>query len=194
MEIENKNLDMDKLNSYVRIYDNLSPEKTLKNFTKLWKNDLNFESATIVKDDGTFEVNKKVRNVETYYCSNLNDQSFSVVHWTNYISFMVNEKIKEYAKVLEIDFGVAISDIQILKYVPGGFYKFHIDHGSTTPRTLSMIYCLNDDYEGGDFIVSNCHYRPKKGDAIIFPSNFMFPHRVIEVTKGTRWSIVSWIM
>jgi len=200
MEIENKNLDMDKLNSYIRIYDNLLPEKTLKNFTKLCKNDLKFDNATVVKADGTFEVDKKVRNVETYYCSNLNDQSFSVVHWTNYISHMVNEKIKEYTKVLEINFGVAISDIQILKYVPGGFYKFHIDHGSTTPRTLSMIYFINDDYEGGDL-----HFKlwkenkiikidKKYNRLIIWPSTFMYPHAVQPVTKGTRYSVVLWAL
>ena len=30
------------------------------------------------------------------------------------------------------------------------------------------------------------------GDVIIFPSNFMYPHRVEPVTKGARYSYVSW--
>ena len=93
-----------------------------------------------------------------------------------------------------------VTDFRLNKYDVGGFMSKHTDnihhsHGQQYgyPQA-SLLFFLNDDYEGGDFIVSNCHYRPKKGDAIIFPSNFMFPHRVIEVTKGTRWSIVSWIM
>ena len=53
---------------------------------------------------------------------------------------------------------------------------------------------INDDYEGGEFIVADKKYETKKGSAIIFPSNFMFPHEVKEVTKGERWSIVSWLM
>ena len=32
-----------------------------------------------------------------------------------------------------------------------------------------------------------------KGDIIIFPSNFMYPHKVEPVTKGTRYSYISWI-
>jgi predicted 2-oxoglutarate/Fe(II)-dependent dioxygenase YbiX len=30
------------------------------------------------------------------------------------------------------------------------------------------------------------------GDILIFPSVFMFPHRVDKVSKGTRYSFVSW--
>lgn len=200
MEIKNTNLIMDKLNTYIQIYDNLLPEKTLKIFTKFCTNDLKFKNATVVREDGTTKVDKKVRNVETYYCSNLNDSSFSVVHWTNYVQYMVNEKIKKYAKDLEINFGVTINDIQILKYVPGGFYKFHIDHGFAIPRTLSMIYFINDDYEGGDL-----HFKiwkenkilqidKKSNRLIIWPSNFMYPHAVQPVTKGTRYSMVLWAL
>ena len=32
-----------------------------------------------------------------------------------------------------------------------------------------------------------------KGDIIIFPSNFMYPHKVEPVTKGIRYSYISWI-
>ena len=32
-----------------------------------------------------------------------------------------------------------------------------------------------------------------KGDIIVFPSNFMFPHRVEPVTKGNRYSYISWV-
>ena len=33
----------------------------------------------------------------------------------------------------------------------------------------------------------------KTGDILIFPSNFMYPHRVEPVKKGTRFSFVSWV-
>ena len=33
----------------------------------------------------------------------------------------------------------------------------------------------------------------KKGDLLIFPSNFLYPHEVEPVTKGVRYSYVSWI-
>ena len=33
----------------------------------------------------------------------------------------------------------------------------------------------------------------KAGSAIVFPSNFCFPHAVLPVTKGERHSIITWI-
>jgi predicted 2-oxoglutarate/Fe(II)-dependent dioxygenase YbiX len=53
---------------------------------------------------------------------------------------------------------------------------------------------LNDDYEGGEIIVADNEYHPTVGSALIFPSNFMFPHEVKPVTKGERWSVISWLM
>ena len=50
------------------------------------------------------------------------------------------------------------------------------------------------NYEGGEFFVAEEMFLPEKGSAIIFPSNFMYPHEAKVVTKGTRWSIVSWLM
>ena len=31
-----------------------------------------------------------------------------------------------------------------------------------------------------------------KGDIIIFPANFMYPHRITPITSGVRYSIVTW--
>jgi len=42
--------------------------------------------------------------------------------------------------------------------------------------------------------VAGKKFEPKKSSALIFPSNFMFPHEAKVVTKGTRWSIVTWLM
>ena len=33
----------------------------------------------------------------------------------------------------------------------------------------------------------------KKGDLLIFPSNFMYPHRVEPVLSGIRYSYISWV-
>ena len=58
---------------------------------------------------------------------------------------------------------------------------------------LSVIGLLNDEYEGGDLYISKNKTVMKKGDLIIFPSSFMFPHEVKTVTKGVRHSYVSWL-
>ena len=76
-----------------------------------------------------------------------------------------------------------------------GEYREHVDHFDLHPRVLSCSLILNDDYEGGDFaFFGGEHIVPKKsGSAVVFPSNFCFPHAVQPVTKGNRHSVITWI-
>ena len=80
----------------------------------------------------------------------------------------------------------------------------HADHihsifenGLGTPTgipILSVIGVLNEDFEGGEIeMFENTKIKPQTGDVLIFPSNFLYPHKVCEVTKGTRYSFVSWV-
>lgn len=60
--------------------------------------------------------------------------------------------------------------------------------------TLTVLGSLNDDYEGGELLFwEDTKIKLKKGEVIIFPSNFLYPHKVLEVTKGNRYSFVVWI-
>ena len=59
--------------------------------------------------------------------------------------------------------------------------------------TMSLVGLLNDDYEGGEFVMWQDTVIPlKQGDIMVFPSNFLYPHRVDPVTRGTRHSFVAW--
>lgn len=84
----------------------------------------------------------------------------------------------------------------LLRYVVGDHYLEHTDSFIGSPRELSVILSLNDDYEGGElgFHGKRILYKLKKGDAIVFPSNFMYPHEITPVTSGTRYSIITWIV
>lgn len=58
---------------------------------------------------------------------------------------------------------------------------------------LSIIINFNGDYEGGDLIFWDDHKVDLgEGDVLVFPSLFLFPHRVEEVTKNMRYSGVAW--
>ena len=92
------------------------------------------------------------------------------------------------------------TDFRVNKYEKGGYMSLHCDnihhsHGQQYgyPQASVLLF-LNDDYKGGQLKISNTTYNTKKGSAIIFPSNFMFPHEVNLVTEGTRYSIVTWLM
>jgi predicted 2-oxoglutarate/Fe(II)-dependent dioxygenase YbiX len=92
-----------------------------------------------------------------------------------------------------------INQIDLLKYSVGGKYEVHTDHFSSTVRNVSIIINLNDDYEGGDLVFTNQQkvevkkIKLEKGSIVFFPSNFMYPHSIKPITKGVRYSIVSWL-
>ena len=85
------------------------------------------------------------------------------------------------------------------KYSVGEGIEEHVDHihaiFESRPAgipVLSLVGCLNDDYEGGVFHLCEEPVDIKAGEFIVFPSVFMYPHYVTPVTKGTRYSWVSW--
>lgn len=51
--------------------------------------------------------------------------------------------------------------------------------------------CLNEDYEGGDFVLYEPEYNilPKK-TGTIYTFKHSYEHEVLEVTKGNRWSLI----
>jgi predicted 2-oxoglutarate/Fe(II)-dependent dioxygenase YbiX len=83
---------------------------------------------------------------------------------------------------------------ELLRYETGQFYTQHTDSFLGAPRAVSCSIALNDDYEGGEFAFFNREFSIKapKGAAVLFPSNFMYPHEILPVTKGTRYSIITW--
>ncbi len=82
----------------------------------------------------------------------------------------------------------------LLRYDIGDNYKEHVDDfGRNAFRRLSISLCLNDGFTGGDFQFFNSYnVTIKKNQCIIFPSSWMFPHKIDPITSGVRRSIVSW--
>jgi predicted 2-oxoglutarate/Fe(II)-dependent dioxygenase YbiX len=59
--------------------------------------------------------------------------------------------------------------------------------------TLSIIGSLNSDYSGGEIVMFEDEIiNLNAGDVMIFPSNFLYPHKINPVTTGVRYSFVSW--
>jgi hypothetical protein len=57
-----------------------------------------------------------------------------------------------------------------------------------------MVYYANDDYEGGEleFIYfNNLKIKPNAGELLIFPSNYLFVHKVNPITKGEKYAATS---
>jgi len=80
-----------------------------------------------------------------------------------------------------------------IRYEKGQHFQYHHDHGFSYNCTVSLVAYLNDDYEGGGlhFSQQDIMYTPKAGDVVIFPSNYMYPHRAMPVESGTKYSLVT---
>jgi hypothetical protein len=85
--------------------------------------------------------------------------------------------------------------LRITKFAgTGEFFGMHSDDSFATPRTTSMVYYPNDDYEGGelDFIHFGVKIKPKAGQLFLFPSGYSYEHKVHPVTGGNpRITVVS---
>jgi len=116
--------------------------------------------------------------------------------------FNVMSRVKDlYLKTLHKDRGVLhVPDIQrdegyqLLHYSQGYYFKEHVDNFTGNSRVLTCTLNLNSGYEGGlfRFLSGEFDVSLGAGDAVMFPSNFMFPHELTEITSGERYSIVTW--
>jgi len=92
-----------------------------------------------------------------------------------------------------------ISRVRFNRYKVGTRMRAHRDHIHSLfdgilkgIPILSFVGLLNDNYAGGAFMCREKEIKLRRGDILLFPSNFMYPHEVEEITKGIRYSFVSW--
>ena len=87
--------------------------------------------------------------------------------------------------------------VGILEYGVGQEYKPHHD-AATDPnfpqyhRKISVITYLNSDFENGGTWFPHMTVKPEPGYALIFPSNWCYPHAGMPVTEGTKRVAVTW--
>jgi hypothetical protein len=183
-----------RLSSYISVIENVVPPDFCDDIVNLYKDSPLWQTATIVGDrtdttkrnvgtinlsfptesDADYEELRKKIDADLFSCVQTAIQSYS--------EMLPNLRIKE-------DTGY-----ELLRYETGQFYTEHTDDYPGIPRIVSCSLMLNDDYEGGEFAFfgGTIRYVPKKGSAIMFPSNFLYPHEIMPVTKGTRHSIITW--
>jgi PKHD-type hydroxylase len=148
--------------------------------------------ATVGTKSGGVETNNKIRESEVSWLYPNQDTAWAFKRLTDIIVNLNDRYFK-------FDIFGAAEGFQFTKYVaPTGHYGKHIDCGLNTPvRKLSFTLQLSDekDYEGGDLILHTsdnlASMKRSRGSISVFPSYVM--HEVTPVTKGTRYSLVSWI-
>ena len=103
--------------------------------------------------------------------------SLSVKYYNDFIG---SEKVSQVT---------CFSPVRFNRYQKGQTMRIHCDHIKTLFEgevkgipVLSIIINFNDDYK----------VDLGEGDVVVFPSLFLFPHRIEEVTENIRYSGVAW--
>ena len=103
-------------------------------------------------------------------------------------TYSIVNKDKESPYVLD-DAPEGYSDIvHVSKYRVGGYVNIHTDNDiQEDDGTVTMIWYVNDDYEGGEvgFVDPDITISPSQGDVLIFPA--VVPHYSKELLRGTKY-------
>ncbi len=202
MEIKNT-----KLQDYIKTFDSVLKEEVLDSFLEICQS-RDFQPAKIVNPskrsnivENLVMVDTKTRKTDVWELYNTS-KSLTTVHWFNLLRHFFSIKYYEYMESFKNSLigqpQPMIYDLQVLKYKEEFFYTYHISKCTQNNRQWSGIFFVNDDYEGGDLVISTTDggvqhkIKKKKNRLVIWPSNFMYPHTVLPVTKGIRYSVVSW--
>jgi predicted 2-oxoglutarate/Fe(II)-dependent dioxygenase YbiX len=148
---------------------------------------------------GNGEVNDKIRTAETIVISypHVIEKNLKLRQKLDrYVFASAGLTIQKYNKRFPFCKIEEDSGYELLRYKEGQFYIQHTDSFKARPRAVSCSFALNDDYEGGEwgFFDREMVIKAPKGSAVLFPSNFMYPHEIMPVTKGTRYSVITWFI
>ncbi len=194
---EDSNNHIDFLKEYICIFENVVSDEICDLILAEYQDSSLEWRATAVGSDST--IDRSIRNADVMGISRP-----EIIQKNPGVRQIIDNKIWEcasnaiqlYNKKWPMASIEQDSGYELLRYNVGYFYTQHCDHFKAQPRTVSCSFALNDDYEGGEFAFfdKKLKYKIKKGSVIMFHSNFMFPHEIMEVTKGTRYSVITWFV
>lgn len=188
-------MQYNKLKDYIYIVKNALDYQTCDDILNEFVSSDEWEDTVV----GVGNIEKTIRNCETIIISypHVIQKNKDIRHKLDHAIFDgASQCIKEYNTKFPHCRIEEDSGYELLKYPEGCFYTEHTDSFKARPRAVSCSFALNDNFEGGEFAFFNkeIKYKLNKGDAILFPSNFMYPHEILPVKKGTRYSIITWFV
>lgn len=184
-----------KLEDFIQVFDGiLSPENC-----NLILNEYQNSSEWIDARTGDEQIVKHIRNCTEIPISvqHILEKNFDVRKRIDDLLFESVKKVITNYNNLIPTFNIDIdTGYELLRYKEGEFYTQHTDSFKEQQRSLSCSIQLNEDYDGGEFAFFDREVmiRTALGSAIVFPSNFMYPHEIMPVIKGTRYSIITWLV
>jgi predicted 2-oxoglutarate/Fe(II)-dependent dioxygenase YbiX len=180
------------LRKYVKVYDMLSEEECSNVLRDLESNSWGKHSY---HQNSTNDFHQHNDEFDVSY--NYGDNTFKLV------SSKLHESVVNYIKGVEFEWFTEITGIsppRFNKYSENTQMRNHCDHIHSLfdgdvkgVPILTFLGSLNNDYDGGELVFFDSEIiKLTAGQIMVFPSNFLYPHRVEPVKSGTRYSYVSW--
>jgi predicted 2-oxoglutarate/Fe(II)-dependent dioxygenase YbiX len=175
-----------KLNDYIKIFPNVLDTQFCENIINNKK--YKFTKASIISGSG----DPKSRNC---YITKIVGEDDDIIYQA--VAKTLNKYFEILAQLEPSSASLGLrgdTGYDLLKYETGGFYIQHLDDSTDSTRRISMTLLLNEEYEGGEFqFFGDYKVTGKTGSAIVFPSNFCYPHEILPIKSGTRYSIITWM-
>lgn len=186
---------MKNINDYIHVFENSLSNELCDEIINEYEDD-DWKKGTL----GDYNIDLNIRTCDSIYISKpdiIEKNKKSRREIDNLIFQSVSKNLFEYINIYSEGKTNIQSDsgYSLLRYREGEYIGEHIDSSSRSPRELSCSITLNDNYTGGEFsfFKGELKYKLNKGDMLMFPSNFMYPHEVLPILSGTRYSIITWI-
>ncbi len=196
MPTSTKNVSEKNLDNYIVVYENLLSPDFCDQLVHEFQHPDEWNSALV---GAQANVDRNIRDADVISLSSRlvkqkNVKTRTKIEETLYTA--CTAAIRKYQATFPFCRIVEGMGFELLRYQLGGYYRLHTDSFNKVPRALACSFALNDDFSGGEwaFFCGEKTIKPSKGSAVLFPSNFLFPHEIKEVTQGTRYSVVTWMI
>jgi predicted 2-oxoglutarate/Fe(II)-dependent dioxygenase YbiX len=185
---------MDKLTDYIKIYPWL--DKELCNQIRKEIDEATWKQHVFYNADGKYVSQSGEQELDVSWDNIATRDKLTQKVWEAISQYILTDFKNDYFNGWK-----GFTHIRFNRYREGKTMAKHCDHihdmfdGERKGiPTLSIVGVLNDDYKGGEFIMfDDMEIKLKQGDVLIFPSNFLYPHKVNPVTEGVRDTFVSWV-
>jgi len=191
-----KTFSMDRdISSYVMVFEECIPSDICKQTCDEIEN-ASWQQHTFYNHvDGSSNTRSGSRELDISYNRGISTYP--------YIMQRIHEAFEEYLTRLRLpwfDGWAGFSEVRFNRYEENRLMAEHCDHIHSLfdgerkgIPTMTFLAALNDEYTGGELVMWGDEVVPMaKGSAVVFPSCFLYPHRVDPITSGIRYSCVSW--
>lgn len=185
------------MSKFIKIYQNALSKKVCEEIIQKYEDSPHKYRGVVKNPLGKATVRGNYKNNEEVVISRRNEWQdvHNILHTSLYNSF------KKYKKDLPIKLGdFGYSGFYMKKYLNDGkeFYDWHVDGGSfaTCRRFMTAIWYLNDVEEGGEteFKYYDKPCKPKQGNILFFPSEFMYEHKGNSPISNPKYIIVTFLV